>query len=193
MIKSYKKYCDRLAAAGLLDQTLHRQIHHYECEWICSLFGQLGTPATILEIGRSKGHSFGLFRYLAPDAYVVSVDPVRHPEADRIAAHFNHNDKFEFIDGTINDVDKEKWAGKFDFVLIDGNHHFRGVKHDWDMVSRFFISKSSVVVFDNLAIKAVAKVFNGIGEEYVKERPCDVPGFIGTGTFGVVHRCQDAE
>jgi predicted O-methyltransferase YrrM len=147
------------------------------------------SPKTILEIGRNRGHSFGLFGFLVPDAHIVSVDPKRFPEADQVAAKLcGDKDKYEFVDGTINSVDLEKHEDGFDFVLIDGDHRYRGVKHDWDMVSKHFTkSTGTTVVFDNLFIPAVRRVFDAIGDTYTKVRPCDVPGMNDKGTFGVVY------
>jgi len=187
-VKTYKDYIDVIDKANLLNASTHRQIHYYECEWIAH-YMDMHPPANILEIGRNRGHSLGLFRFLAPDANIVSVDPKRYPAAVQMADYFSRysSSTCDLIDGTIDDVDKEQWKGKFDFVLIDGNHHYKAVKNDWDIVSRHLVHKDTCVVFDNLHIPAINRVFTDIRRGHKKVRPCLVPGMDSKGTFGVVY------
>lgn len=138
-------------------------------------------PRTILEIGRFKGFSLGLFKYFSPDSLVVSVDPVLHMEACQIAQQFK---RVVLVTGTVVDIDP--WLGVgLDFVLIDGDHQYLSAKLDWRMID-WRLHQGAGVFFDNLTHPAgCGKVYEEvkegktpIGTIYRKERVDGDSGII---------------
>jgi len=184
-ITTYKDYLDFLKENGLEGVTEHKQIKPATAEYICSLFGQIGFES-ILEIGRSRGHSFGLMRFLLPDAFIVSVDPKPHPVAYRVALLDAFDDHF-LLFNSLGWADLLDHEPKFDFVLVDGDHSYAGVKRDWDTIQPY-LQDRAVILFDNVNIKGVARLFGEI-DGHEKFLPCDYPQFVECGysaPFGVV-------
>lgn len=172
MMHIYTDYLDFLERHKLLADTLARQIMPWTGQLICHLFDTHSFPR-VLEIGRSAGHSFGLFRWLSPESYVVSVDPKPKPTAKEVAALFDKN--YLFIDqaspAAFDDV-----VGSFDFVLIDGDHKKKRAALDWKHVQEL-IAPGGVVMFDNLGHSGkCGQVFDAVkieGRVARRAYPCD--------------------
>lgn len=101
----------------------------------------------ILEIGRSKGHSIALFKYLWSNSAIVSIDTIKHKEVDTVINHFEGNGSVELLDGDVRVLASCKTI--FDLVLIDGDHSYAGALKDWNGIQKN-IGKGTTVVFDDL-------------------------------------------
>ena len=107
-------------------------------------------PKTILEIGTNKGGTFFLLsRIAAPDATLLSLDlPLGRfgggyqPWQGKLYRSFARDQqRIELLLGDshqLESVEKVKalLAGRqLDFLLIDGDHRYEGVKHDFELYS----------------------------------------------------------
>lgn len=101
----------------------------------------------ILEIGRFKGFSLGLFAYHSlADSIITSIDPVFHKEVIDIINLSNHVELI-LIHGTSNIV--PIMNEKYDYVLIDGDHSYKWVSTDWANI-RGSLNEGAIVFFDNI-------------------------------------------
>lgn len=161
-MRFYADYLRLLAEHELLTPSLVRQIKPWTAQALCHLF-DCYTLSNILEIGRSAGHSFGLLRWLAPDAYIVSIDCAPTAVAVQIAELLGG--RYEFIDLPSDKAFSGSWVrGPFDFVLIDGGHAPRQVASDWEN-AKTVIEPNALAMFDNVDIPGCKQVFNAITEE----------------------------
>ena len=140
---NYQNYIDYLKTNNLYEKVQGRTLNSTMCPNIVNVLLK-HNPKNILEIGRFKGHTLGLFRFICPDSIVTSVDIVTYKESVTISDHF---DNCKLIKGTSNEV--VKLDTKFDFVLIDGDHSYKGAKNDWLNIQKN-LSPNAVVVFDDL-------------------------------------------
>ena len=113
-------------------------------------------PKRYLEIGRSKGFSMGLVKFLSPDTEIVSMDIVPNDRifgaekvAQQVAALF---DNITLINGTAEKppcllLDNE--LGTFDFILVDGDHSYEGAKLDLEQ-SLKVVNPNTSIFFDNM-------------------------------------------
>jgi predicted O-methyltransferase YrrM len=122
-------------------------------------------PRTIVEIGTSMGGTLYLWTRLArPDAVIVSIDlpggqfgggysPLRAPIYRRFARehqalHLLRADSHE--KSTLDRV-KSLLGGEYiDFLFVDGDHTYEGVKQDWEMYSPL-VRPGGLVVFHDVA------------------------------------------
>ena len=187
----YADYLQLLQDHGLLLASLPRAIRPWTAQFICHLFDCRAFPR-ILEIGRGQGHSYGLFRWLSPQSLIVSVDPVPDPAAQRIADAFPG--PYQFIDMTSNAAFLQGLGQQFDLILIDGNHHHRAARQDWQHTLQV-AAPEAVVLFDNLEhVDGCGKAFREIvvgGPVRRKLAQCGDTSVwprdkLSRGTFGVV-------
>jgi predicted O-methyltransferase YrrM len=121
-------------------------------------------PATILEIGTAAGGTLFLFASLAPqDALIVSVDlpfgmygggyPVwkiplyksfaREMQTIELIRGDSHSlETFEQLKGVLR-------GRSIDFMFIDGDHTYEGVKKDFESYSRL-MSENGIVAFHDI-------------------------------------------
>lgn len=59
------------------------------------------------------------------------IDPVRHPDFDRMLAKFGHERRIRFIEKRADDVDPAT-IPDIDLLFIDGDHSYRACKDDFD-------------------------------------------------------------
>jgi predicted O-methyltransferase YrrM len=122
-------------------------------------------PRTVVEIGTSMGGTLYLWTRVArPDAVIVSIDlpggrfgggysPLRTPiyrrfARDRQKLHLMRADSHE--NSTLEHV---KWllgGGPIDFLFIDGDHTYEGVKSDWEMYAPL-VRPGGLVAFHDVA------------------------------------------
>jgi len=122
-------------------------------------------PRTVVEIGTSMGGTLYLWTRLAQsDATIVSVDlpggqfgggysPLRTPIYRRFARerqrlHLIRGDSHE--KSTLENVQSQLGGRQIDFLFIDGDHTYEGVKKDWEMYGPL-VRPGGLVAFHDVA------------------------------------------
>jgi len=147
-------------------------------------------PKRIAEVGTATGGTlFMLTQVAAPDATIVSVDLPggrlggatssvrnRYPEwrarlyrgfgRDNQSVHVIRADSHDL--STVEDVRRRLPGGKVDFLFIDGDHSYEGVRRDFELYSPL-AEAGALVAFHDI----VPSVPDGHGD------PGDVPLFWG--------------
>lgn len=173
MKKTYDSFTEFLKTSEITNAIMSRELGANPCNWICDNLRDHEFK-NILEIGRSKGHSLALFKYLWPDSSVVSVDVVYHKEVDRVLDYFSTSGSIDIVHGNITRFDGDQI---FDLVLIDGDHSYQGAKLDWDCIQKN-IGPGSIVLFDDLGHGGgCGKVFYDIRDNYKTEVIKNQEGF----------------
>jgi predicted O-methyltransferase YrrM len=127
-----------------------------------------------LEIGSNYGGtSFGLCHLYE---YVISIDIKHHDNFDKIKTQFpNYN--YIISDSKSNDtVNYIKSLGiKFDFIFIDGDHSYNGVKNDYEKYKQFLADDGYMAFHDIIKSEEtekydiyVSKFWNEIKPYYKK-------------------------
>ena len=159
-------------------------------------------PATVLEIGTSMGGTLYLWTRLArPDALIISVDlpggkfgggysPLRTPLYQRFAReqqqlHLLRASSHD--ESTIAEVRRLLGARSVDFLFIDGDHTYEGVKQDWEMYSPL-VRQGGLVAFHDIAgnydTTQVKRLWDVIKSDYVHREYMTHPrGFYGIGVL----------
>ena len=136
-------------------------------EEITSLFEDVKklNPKRVLEIGTCKGGTLYLWtRAAQPDATIVSVDlrsgkvsgsysRLRTPIYRRFARrqqrlHLVRADSHQM--DTLERVKQLFGGSEIDFLFIDGDHTYEGVKRDWEMYSTL-VRKGGIIAFHDVA------------------------------------------
>jgi predicted O-methyltransferase YrrM len=147
-------------------------------------------PRRIAEVGTAAGGTlFMLTQVAAPDATIVSVDlpggrlggasstaQNRYPEwRARLYRGFGRNSQSLHVIradshdvSTVEDVRRRLPGGKVDFLFIDGDHSYEGVRRDFELYSPL-AAAGALVAFHDI----VPSVPGGHGD------PGDVPVFWG--------------
>lgn len=116
-------------------------------------------PKVILEIGTDRGGSLFLFSRIAPtDAHIISVSFGYCPRWRKslFRSFISENQKFNFIEGdshseeTLEKVKKVLDGKKIDFLFIDGDHRYEGVKKDFEIYSQL-VSDDGIIGFHDIA------------------------------------------
>lgn len=122
-------------------------------------------PKTVLEIGSYKGGTFFLFtRVAAPDATLISLDlpPIRrglgYPAwRGRLMRSFGRaNQQIELVqadshEASTRDRIQQVLGGRsIEFLLIDGDHTYAGVKQDFQLYSPL-VAKGGLIAFHDIA------------------------------------------
>ncbi len=122
-------------------------------------------PRTVVEIGTSMGGTLYLWTRLArPDAVIVSIDlpggqfgggysPLRTAIYRRFAResqelHLVRADSHD--NSTLEHLKSLLGGGSIDFLFIDGDHTYEGVKRDWEMYSPL-VRPGGLVAFHDVA------------------------------------------
>ena len=122
-------------------------------------------PKRVLEIGTCKGGTLYLRTHVAqPDATIVSVDlrsgrvsgsysSLRTPIYRRFARrqqrlHLVRADSHQM--DTLEQVKQLFGGSEIDFLFIDGDHSYEGVKRDWEMYSTL-VRKGGIIAFHDVA------------------------------------------
>jgi predicted O-methyltransferase YrrM len=159
-------------------------------------------PATIVEIGTSMGGTLYLWTRLAPpDALIISVDlpggkfgggysPLRTPLYRRFARerqrlHLMRANSHE--PSTITELKRLLGGRAVDFLFIDGDHTYEGVKQDWEMYSPL-VRPGGLVAFHDVAGNyddtQVKKLWDAVKAGYShREYMLHPRGFYGIGVL----------
>jgi cephalosporin hydroxylase len=129
-----------------------------EIQALCDIVSQR-RPRTVLEIGTLHGGAFFLFsRVAAPDAFLISVDlPSEKLKAWRTLCTYmrTREQHVSVIDGdshatsTAERVRRVLGSRKVDFLFIDGDHSYEGVRQDFENYIGF-LDSSGVVAFHDI-------------------------------------------
>ena len=116
-------------------------------------------PGTVLEIGTEHGGTFFLFsRVASADAYLVSVDLPREdlkPWRALCANLARSGQKVIAIDGDSHDrttVEKVSCVlrhRRVDFLFIDGDHSYEGIRQDFENYATF-LNEGAIVAFHDI-------------------------------------------
>lgn len=129
-----------------------------ELDNLIALYCEL-KPMTVLEIGTQHGGTLWHWLHQAPDgAKVMNIDPlltsVDCPGMDllRIWKSWARNEvELRTIVGLSQDAktwsEAIEWLGEtIDFLFIDGDHTYRGVRRDWEL----YAGRAKVIAFHDL-------------------------------------------
>ncbi len=120
-------------------------------------------PASVVEIGTAHGGTFYLWaRASAPGARLISVDlppweiddPWEARKRQALTAFARRRQRVELIRGdshepaTIAAVESRLAAQPIDFLFIDGDHSYEGVKQDFSMYTRYVRPGGLVALHD---------------------------------------------
>lgn len=159
-------------------------------------------PKAVLEIGTFRGGTLYLWTRLAhPDAKIVSVDlpggkfgggysrmrtPIyrRFPRERQVLhllrANSHEANTFETVRGLFGE-------SGIDFLFIDGDHTYEGVKRDWEMYSPL-VRKGGLVAFHDVARNygetQVKRCWDAIKNDFThREYMADPEGLYGIGVL----------
>jgi predicted O-methyltransferase YrrM len=142
-------------------------------------------PETMLEIGTAKGGSLLAFAQLcAPDAHIVSVDLPHGPfgggypkwKVPLYKAFARPSQRLDLVRGdshsasTFEHVQSLLGSRKLDFLFIDGDHAYEGVKSDFETYTSLMRPGGVVAMHDIAAPHPDRPILNG-------NNPGDVPRF----------------
>jgi len=133
-------------------------------------------PKVILEIGTANGGSlFALCKLASEDALIISIDLPEgefgggYPEWEvPIYKYFKKEGQQLFLlredshlEASLNKI-KEILSGKqVDFLFIDGDHSYEGVKKDFEMYSPL-VKKGGVIAFHDVAPNGIEGLTGGV-------------------------------
>lgn len=163
-------------------------------------------PRTVLEIGTSVGGSLFLFaRAAAPDALLISVD-LPHGEfgggyprwrAPLYRSFASGDQRVELIRGdshrqeTVDRVRELLRGRPVDFLFIDGDHTYEGVKRDFEMYRSLVAPDGMIGFHDIVPEKASSETFQGgdvprfwseVAQDHVVE---ELVADYDAGSFGI--------
>jgi predicted O-methyltransferase YrrM len=142
-------------------------------------------PKTMLEIGTARGGSLLAFtRLCAPDAHVVSIDLPRGPfgggyplwKVPLYKVFAGPGQRLDLVRGdshsasTFAQVQSLLGGRKLDFLFIDGDHRYEGVRSDFETYTSLMRPGGIVALHDIAAPHPDHPVVNG-------NNPGDVPHF----------------
>jgi len=155
-------------------------------------------PETVVEIGTARGGSFyAMVRILESADRFVSVNLGRsfgYKHKIPLLKKFDEEKNLKFIPGdshshqTYKNV-KEEVGGKIDFLFIDGDHSYSGVKKDFKTYGDM-VGEGGVIAFHDIQHEhprvGVDELWTEIKSEYETEE-IDVSPERTTGGIGVVY------
>jgi predicted O-methyltransferase YrrM len=162
-----------------------------EISWLLDVLGQ-EAPRTVVEVGTDQGGTLFLWPYVAADdALIVAIDsrPLGHlgrysPYAVVRRAFARERQRIELImpaDSQSPDT-RSRLAQlldgrQIDFLFIDADHSYEGVKRDFELYSPL-VREGGIVAFHDVAGDAwpgVVRFFSEVSQRYPSERR------VGTG------------
>ena len=143
-------------------------------------------PKTVLEIGTAQGGTFFLWsRIASPDALLLSIDlrgSFRDPypkwkTRSTLFRSFGRNSQKVYLinaksqdPSTASQVSQILGERKLDFLFIDGDHSYQGVKKDYEMYSPL-VRKGGVIAFHDIVpglrkVGGVPEFWREVSETY---------------------------
>jgi len=164
-------------------------------------------PSIIMEIGTSRGGTFYTWcRYIDSAYKMISMNlpgsrfmfGTNYPEKyTRFLRQFSDDKKMYFLRcdshsrKTIEKLQNVIGTEKIDFLLIDGDHRYEGVKQDFEMYKEF-VSEHGMIAFHDIVPHPyssdceVDKFWNEIKDSYDTEEIISSPDQIWAG-IGLIH------
>lgn len=110
-------------------------------------------PKTILEIGTHHGGTLYHWITEAPDgATILSIDN-QHINCDLYSVWANKRVYVDYYKGDSTSYSAIDYAIRnycpYDWIFIDGDHSYKGVKHDWE-ASKAMISSKGIIAFHDI-------------------------------------------
>ena len=130
-------------------------------------------PKRLLEIGSFRGYTaLYLAQHISADATIVTVD--RYPDHGEAYRNTLFANKIERRVGEMSaEVFSNDESGTYDFIFIDADHTYAGVKRDTELVLRL-VSKEGFVVWHDYANWGYFNGYNGV-PEYLGELSSRLP------------------
>jgi O-methyltransferase len=168
------------------------------------------TPRTIVEIGTSKGGTFYTWcQVAAPDALLVSIDLPDGPygegyeESDipRLRSFAQPDQELRFLrvdshlESTRAELIELLGGREIDYLMIDGDHTYDGVRRDFEMYAPL-VGDGGLVAFHDILPHpefwdcAVDRFWRRISRRYEHEEfldPTDERGYGQWGGIGLIH------
>ncbi len=159
---------------------------------------------TVVEIGTEKGGTLYTWcRIARPDAVIVSIDlpgglfgggyslkdvkKFRRYKKKKQKIYFMRKDSHK--QDTKKELMKKLNGGKIDFLLIDGDHRYAGVRKDWRMYSPL-VKQNGLIVFHDILFHPkireckVDRLWNEIKDNYRHREFIDKADDRGWGQWG---------
>jgi spermidine synthase len=139
-----------LAGNAIEKGALHKQ---YELAVMFSQVERL-KPKSILEIGLSVGGTFEVWsRLVSEEVIMVGVDLKVPKLLDQSFPALSSGQKVEIVVGDSHSLDtfekvKAKFPNGVDFLFIDGDHSYNGVKQDYEMYSQLVNQGGKIMLHD---------------------------------------------
>ncbi len=159
---------------------------------------------TIVEIGTEKGGTlYAWCRIAQPDALIISIDLTGGPfgggytlsDTKRFRQYKKKRQRMYFLrkdshkQATRKELLKKLKGHKIDFLMIDGDHRYEGVKKDWKMYSKL-VKQNGIIAFHDILfhpkVKAckVNRLWNEIKRRYRHREFLDRKNDRGWGQWG---------
>lgn len=156
-------------------------------------------PQTLVEIGTARGGTFYLMtRYFQDSVRVISVNlpySFGYKYKIKLLEQIDQNKDLRFIVGdshsqSTHDKVEEATNGSIDFLFIDGDHSYEGVKADFRRYESL-VPKGGIIAFHDIQHEhervGVVRLWNELKEEYETEE-IDVSPDKTTGGIGILYK-----
>jgi len=133
-----------------------------------------------LEIGRSFGYSAVAFTTFYPDATLDSIDIIERPENKMLFDYMKVSDRINILVGNSELIPKNEI---YDYILIDGDHSYKGAKLDWDRIQSH-VKSGTIVIIDDIhhvwgpKVKSVAHLWKEIENTHNARKICRDLGIV---------------
>jgi cephalosporin hydroxylase len=138
----------------------------------------------VFEVGSYLGGTFYLLCKLShPDGYKISIDYPFYENQDKEMESRNVHNKMKLFAENVNIIKEDSHSEnaiqklnailkgeKLDFLFIDGDHTYKGVKQDFEMYSSF-VKKGGYIGFHNINDRPLHRDLNCYVHEFWDELP----------------------
>ena len=165
------------------------------------------TPRVVVEIGTARGGTFYAWcRVAEPDAVLVSIDlpggpfggDRAAPDSSALRRYGQPGQQLHFIQEDSHDVvtrtrlEKILSGKEIDFLMIDGDHTYEGVRQDFEMYAPLVRDGSPIAFHDILphsedSLCKVDRFWNELRSGYRHVEFVDVPPGSRYGGIGVLY------
>lgn len=118
-----------------------------ELEWLLKNVAAI-KPKVILEIGVHQGYSLDVWRKAFNPKILLGVDNDLHAydSKEKVLAADSHSDD------TFVEVEKIVGGDRVDFLFLDGDHTYEGVKKDF-LMYKALVRKGGIIAFHDAGLK----------------------------------------